>query len=380
MSRVLLSLFVVIGSGFVIADEPASVSTPDEAQHLANLRQVTFGLPRAGEGYFSPDGQWIVYQAYPIGYPFYQIYLQRLDEKVPMQLSTGRGRTTCSYFSPDMKTILFASSHTDPDIEQTELLSRQRAAEVIRLQKELEEAIKIQKANKSADSDAKVEKLRKESSRGRYQWDFDPHMELYTIRPDGTGLKRLTDSPGYDAEGSYSPDGKQIVFTSSRDGDPDLYVMDADGSNVRQLTNTPGYDGGPFFSPDGKWVIFRSDRDKEHMLQLFIISVDGKQEVQLTKNLDQVNWCPFFHPSGKYLVWSGADYSQGQRGANFDLWMMELDFAGEGPKAGAITRITDHKAADVLPVFSPDGTKLMWTSTRTPDGSSQLWIADWLRK
>ena len=94
MSRVLMSLFVVIGSGFVIADEPASVSTPAEAKHLANLRQVTLGLPRAGEGYFSPDGQWIVYQAYPVGYPFYQIYLQRLDEKTPLRLSTGRGRTT----------------------------------------------------------------------------------------------------------------------------------------------------------------------------------------------------------------------------------------------------------------------------------------------
>lgn len=335
--------------GITIAgdDKGTSISTDAEAKHLANLRQVTFGLPRAGEGYFSPDGQWIVFQAYPIGYPFYQIYLQRLDEKVPMQLSTGRGRTTCSYFTPDMKAILFASSHTDPDIEQTERKARD---------------------------------LAKEGGRPRYQWDFDPHMELYTINPDGTGLKRLTNSPGYDAEGSYSPDGKQIVFTSSRDGDPDLYVMDADGSNVRQLTNKPGYDGGPFFSPDGKWVIFRSDRDKEHMLQLFAISTDGKTEVQLTKNLDQVNWCPFFHPCGKYLVWSGADYSQGPRGANFDLFTMDLDFADGAPKAGTITRITDHKAADVLPVFSPDGTKLMWTSTRSADGSSQLWIADWLRK
>ena len=348
MSRIFLSLMmVVVCNGFVNAEDAASVSSPEEAKHLANVRQVTFGLPRAGEGYFSPDGQWIVYQGYPIGYPFYQIYLQRLDEKVPMLLSTGRGRTTCSYFTPDGKTILFASSHTDPDIEQTE---------------------------------AKARALAKEGGRPRYQWDFDPHMELYTIRPDGTGLKRLTNSPGYDAEGSYSPDGKQIVFTSSRGESPDIFIMDADGSHVRQLTNTPGYDGGPFFSPDGKWVIFRSDRDKEHMLQLFAISVDGKREVQLTKNLDEVNWCPYFHPSMKYLIWAGANYSQGPRGANFDLFTMDLDFSSGVPKAGTVTRITDHKAADILPVFSPDGTKLMWTSTRTADGSSQLWIADWLRK
>ncbi len=325
----------------------ASVASTLEAKHLANVRQVSFGLPRAGEGYFSPDGQSIVYQAFPVGYPFYQIYTQRLDEKTPLRLSTGRGRTTCSYFAHDGQSLIFASSHTDPDIEQTE---------------------------------AKARQLAKDGGRRRYEWDFDPHMEIYSIKSDGTGLKRLTNSAGYDAEGSYSPDGKQIVFTSSRDGDPDLFIMDADGSNVRQLTNVPGYDGGPFFSPDAKWVIFRSDRQKEHMLQLFAISVDGKREVQLTNNLEQVNWCPFFHPSGKYLVWSGADYSQGPRGANFDLFSLDIEAAGDTLKAGAITRITDHEGADVLPVFSPDGTKLMWTSTRTADKTSQLWIADWLRK
>lgn len=317
-----------------------------EAKHLGNQRQVTFGLPRAGEGYFSPKGDWIVYQAYPIGYPFYQIYVQKLDETTPRLLSTGRGRTTCAYFSPDGTKIIFASSHTDPKIEETELKAREEAAK---------------------------------GGRRRYQWDFDPNMDIYVINLDGTGLKRLTDSPGYDAEGSYSSDGKQIVFTSTRDGDPDLYIMDADGSNVRQLTNSPGYDGGPFFSPDNQWVIFRSDRQKEHMLQLFAISVDGKQEVQLTNNLDQVNWCPYFHPSGKYVIWASADYSKGAGNAPFHLFTMEIERPNGSLKGGAVTQITFSTAQDVLPVFSPDGKKLMWTSTRTPDGSSQLWIADWLR-
>ena len=334
-------LFVLLGAPPTVTDDAA------EAKYLANQRQVTFGLPRAGEGYFSPTGDWIVYQAYPIGYPFYQIYVQKLDEKSPRLLSTGRGRTTCSYFSPDGTKILFASSHTDPKIDETELKAREEAAK---------------------------------GGRRRYLWDFDPYMDLYVVNVDGTGMRRLTETPGYDAEGSYSSDGKQIVFTSSRDGDPDIYLMDADGSNVRQLTNQSGYDGGPFFSPDNKWVIFRSDRQKEHMLQLFAISVDGKTEVQLTNNLDQVNWCPFFHPSGKYLVWAGADYSKGPGNAPFHLFTMELEWTEGSLKGGSITQITYSTAQDVLPVFSPDGKKLMWTSTRTPDGTSQLWIADWLRE
>jgi len=156
--------------------------------------------------------------------------------------------------------------------------------------------------------------------------------------------------------------------------------MNADGSGVRQLTNQPGYDGGPFFSPDARWVIFRSDRHKEHMLQLFAISVDGKREVQLTEDLETVNWAPYFHPGGKYIVWTRADYSRGPRDAHFNLFTMDIKTSRRRFRGGKVTQVTDHTAADVLPVFSPDGRKLMWTSTRTKDKSSQLWIADWLRE
>ncbi len=342
------SLMLMVGAllSVSVRTTVAADAAQAEAAHIRNIKQVTNGFPRAGEGYFSADGQSIVFQAFPIGYPFYQIYTQKLEGGAPLRLSPGRGRTTCAYFTPDGKRILFASSHSDPKIEDTEKAGRELAAQ---------------------------------GGRRRYQWDFDPHMDLYTINPDGTGLSRLTDSPGYDAEGSFSSDGKQIVFTSSRDGDPDLYIMNADGTEVRQLTNQKGYDGGPFFSPDNKWVIFRSDRQKEHMLQLFAISVDGKHEVQLTDNLDQVNWCPFFHPSSKYLIWSGADYSKGPMGAFFHLFTMEIDINGSSLKGGKVEQITHESVQDVLPVFSPDGKKLMWTSTRTADKSSQLFIADWVR-
>jgi Tol biopolymer transport system component len=353
LTQALAIVCILAVTGIATADEkpkgrPAKVNPVKlEAAHIKNLRQVTKGLRRAGEGYFSPDGKSIVYQAYPVGYPFYQIYTQKLDDaKSATRISTGRGRTTCSYFTIDAKRILFASSHMDPRMAHTERAARELAAK---------------------------------GGRRRYQWNFDPHMDIYTVNLDGTDLKRLTVEEGYDAEGSYSSDGKQIVFTSSRDGDPDLFIMDADGENVRQLTNQSGYDGGPFFSPDNKWVIFRSDRQKEHMLQLFAISVDGKTEVQLTDNLDQVNWCPYFHPSGKYLVWSGADYSRGPSGAKFQLFTMDIESTDKTLKGGKVTQITFDQFHDVLPVFSPDGTKLMWTSTRTEDESSQLWVADWLR-
>ena len=348
MRRLLGTLSILlVGCTAAGAAEPPALPrlTPHESKLLANVRQVTVGLPRAGEGYFSPDGKQIVYQAFPVGYPFYQIYVQSLDSYEPRLVSTGRGRTTCSYFSRDGKAILFASSHADPNIEETEFKARGEAAK---------------------------------GGRRRYQWDFDPHMDLYTIGLDGRGLKRLTDAPGYDAEGSFSSDGKQIVFTSSRDGDPDIYVMDADGTNVRQLTNTPGYDGGPFFSPDDKWIIFRSDRQKEHMLQIFAISADGKTEVQLTNNLEQVHWCPYFHPSGNYFIWAMADYSRGPQ--PFHLYTMELSYPAGKLTGGKVSQITDSDRTDILPVFSPDGKKLMWTSTRPADNSSQLFIGDWLRE
>lgn len=338
--RIWLALLLVAPASVLRADDPET----QESARLGNLKQVTSGFSRAGEGYFSPDGKQIVYQAYPIGYPFYQIYVQDLEDGTPMRLSPGRGRTTCAYFTRDGKQILFASAHTHPKLEVIEREARDLAAQ---------------------------------GGRRRYQWDFDQFMDIYVCDADGTNLHPITDTPGYDAEGSYSHDGKQIVFTSTRDGDPDLYIMDADGSNVRQIINVDGYDGGPFFSPDDKWIIYRSDRDKEHMLQLYAVSVDGKHDVQLTEDLNTVNWAPYFHPSGDLIIWARADYSRGPAGANFDLYTMDISSTVDTVTGSNVQRVTFDAKADVLPVFSPDGTKLMWTSNRTGDGSSQLWIADW---
>ena len=293
----------------------------------------------------------------PLNYPFYQIYSQSAPSKgggevqdaagVPRLISTGRGRTTCAYFAPDGKSLIYASSHLDPQLKETEAKSRQQQAE-----------------------DKKTGKRR------RYQWDFDPAMEIFHAHLDGSGLTRLTKAPGYDAECAYSPDGKQIVFCSDRDGDPDLYIMDAAGGNVRQLTNSRGYDGGPFFSPDGKWIVFRSDRKQENFLQIMAIGVDGKHETALTDNVG-VNWAPYWHPTEPYVIWTGADHSNPNVRPNYDLWMTRYEIKPDGVRAvGPKIRVTDHPAADVLPVFSPDGRRLMWTSSRGDGHTSQLWIAD----
>ncbi|WP_235905513.1 TolB family protein [Tautonia marina] len=320
----------------------------NESRHLKNIRQVTYGFAKAGEGYYSPDGNAIIFQAAeypepstlqppPPDWDAYQIYTVPLTPgATPKLVSTGKGKCTCAYFHPDGQSILFASSHLDPAL-----------------------------ADGSAEGEREAAPAYSRSE--RYAWDFDPHMDIFRAEPDGSNLVRLTDAPGYDAEGSYSPDGSQIVFTSFRDGDADIYVMDADGSNVRQITDAPGYDGGPFFSPCGKYLIYRSDRAENDLLQLFINTVDGQNERQLTDN-EHVNWGPYFHPNGRFIAYSTSKHGH----FNYEIYLMDLETGDE-------QRITFAPGFDGLPVFSPDGTKLMWTSKgRTADNTSQLFIADFV--
>jgi TolB protein len=346
--RISSILVICVAVGMVSTRGQNSLAAESvESQYLTNVRQVTDGFVKAGEGYFSPDGTTIIYQAVSKDYPFYQIYTQSLAGGPPRMVSTGRGRTTCAYFAPDGKHIIYASSHQDPQLSDTEAAERKQQAD-----------------------DARTGRHR------RYEWVFDPHMEIFEAEPDGSHLHQLTHSPGYDAEGSYSHDGKQIVFCSTRDGNPELYLMNVDGSNARRLTNSPGYDGGPFFSPDDKWVVFRSDRAKEGFLQIYAIGVDGSHETPLTNNPLSVNWAPYWHPTEPYIIWTGADHSDSTVRPNYDLWLMKYRLADGQIAPGPITRVTDQPTADVLPVFSPDGHRLMWTSNRTADHSSQLWIAN----
>ena len=317
-----------------------------EAKYLRHVKQVTTGFVRAGEGYFSPDAKTIIFQAEDkgSGNPFYQIYTQKLDGGRPIRVSPGVGKTTCAYFQPpDGKKIIFASSHLDPEAQA-----------------------------KYAPEFNQREEDRKAGKRRRYQWDFDPHMDIFEADPDGSNLRRLTDAKGYDAEGSYSADGQWIVFCSERAGTGgyELFIMDKDGKNVRQLTKAPNcYNGGPFFSPDGKRVIFRSDRTKKDQLQLYVINSDGAGERPLTNDVNWVQWGPYWHPDNKHIIYGAADHSDPTARPNYDLYWMDVE-------TGKKTRITHAPGADVLPVFSPDGKKLMWTSTRDGRQPAQLFIAD----
>lgn len=330
----------------VPAAEPTDWKVQESA-FVRNIRALTTSdvFVRAGEGYFAPDGKSILFQGEEKGSenPFYQIFHMDLASGKFRRISPGVGRTTCSFFRPDGKKVLFASSHLDPQVKK-------RYAE--------ERALRAE--------ETKARRPR------RYVWDFDPYYDIWEANPDGSGLRRLTTTPGYDAEGSYSSDGKQIVFCSNRSGEKnlELYIMDADGSNVRQLTHAPGcYNGGPFFSPDGKRVIFRADRKKPHHLQLYVIDIDGKNERALTDDLNWVFWAPYWHPDNRHIIYTAADHSQPGR-PNYDLYWMEV-------ASGKKVRLTFAPGADVLPVFSPDGKKVMWSSTR--DGKqpgAQIYIAD----
>ncbi len=337
----------VAASALAAGPPPASSAedAANEARHLTNIRQVTSGFARAGEGYFRPDGQAIIFQATPRppigvfrdtrpGDDDYQIFTAELKpDATPRLVSTGKGKTTCSYYRPNGRAILFASTHLDPALNDPD-------------------------RTKSAKGPAY-------SRSEKYRWDFDPAMDIFQANPDGSNLVRLTETPGYDAEGSYSPDGSHILFTSMRDGDPEIYEMDADGKNPRRITKSPGYDGGPFYSPDGKRIVYRSDRKGDDLLQLYVNNVEGTDERPLTNNRD-VNWGPYFFKDSRHIIY--ATSRQGHQ--NYELYLIDAD-------TGADERITFRDGFDGLPAFSPDGSKLLWTSKgRTADATSQLFVAD----
>jgi len=333
----------------------------DESRWFGNVRQLTsvqMGLARSGEAYFSPDGKRISFQAYPVGKEDYQIYVMNLDGSDLKMVSTGVGACTCSFFHPSGQKLLFAANHDDLRPPEGPAQHEARRARGGGEQSEQDQAGSDQPPTRSA-SQAKAR-------RGlNYVWKYYPGMELYEYTFATGALRRLTYSDGYDAEGSYSPDGRLIVFSSFRDGNQEVYICEADGRNPRRITHSAGGDGGPFFSPDGKRIVYRSDRTGNGNLQIFVNNLEGTAEKAITGN-DAFHWCPYWHPSGKWIIFTHARFGPDP---NFDLYLVRDD-------GSEMHQVTSDPAFDGLPVFSPDGRYLIWTSTRNGLDSPQVFIAD----
>ena len=345
------SIVVVLGS-WILAQAPSSqapspvVLQPNPGEkHLANIRQLTFGGENA-EAYFSRDGKRLIFQSTREGRPCDQQYTMNIDGSDPRKVSTGEGRTTCGYFTPDGRHIVYAS---------TRLGGRECPP-------------------------------KPDFSRG-YVWPIYASYDIFKANADGSGITRLTSTPGYDAEATIAPDGR-IVFTSVRDGDMEVYSMAADGTDVRRLTNRPGPDGGPFFSYDGSLIAWRGKHItdateladfqallKEGLwrpsdLEIFVMKADGSGQRQVTDSGGS-SFAPFIHPDNKRLIFASNQHDP--RGRNFDLYLVNLDGTG-------LERVTFNDTFDGFPMFSPDGKKLVFASNRNDakPGETNVFIAEWI--
>jgi Tol biopolymer transport system component len=312
--------------------------------HFGTVTQLTFAGENA-EAYFSRGGDMLIFQSTRDGRGCDQQYVMQTDGGGLRRVSNGEGKTTCGYFYDGDQRILYSSTH-------------------------------------AADSACPA---RPDPSRG-YVWGLDA-FEIYTARSDGSDLQRLTNWNAYTAEATVSPDGRTIVFTSTKDGDLEIYTMGVDGSNVRRLTNAPGYDGGPFFSPDGSKIVYRAYhptdstelatyRDllgrnmvRPSRMEVWIMNADGSGQRQVT-SLGGANFAPFFTPDGERIIFSSNH--QNPRSRNFDLYLVNLDGSG-------LEQVTTNPEFDGFPMFSPDGTKLIWASNRhaAKPTDTNLFVAEW---
>jgi len=344
---------LLVASFFVKAKEPKGPASPEtDPKVLLNVRQISIVGPRSGEAYFNATGDKIIFQSERVpGNPFYQIFEMDLKSGESRLLSTGRGKTTCAWYHPTQNKALFSSTHNDPQIKK-----------------------KIQDEYKE----------RANPVQGKYSWSFDEYFDIFEIDLKSKRLRPLTKEKGYDAEASYSPDGKHILFASNRSGylekmseeeqkifekDPssqmEIYVMNSDGSNVKRLTQHLGYDGGPFYSADGKKITWRRFNKLGSFAEIWVMNADGTDQKQVTK-WQSMSWAPYFHPSGDYIIFTSNKLGY----QNFELFIVDT----EGKKEPV--RVSYQEGFDGLPVFSPDGNRLIW-SHRNNSGESQLLLAEW---
>ncbi len=349
----LLGVVPWVGREPVVAQQTSADDATEEARFLSRTRRLTYDGVRSGEGYYSYDGTQMVLQSErEADNPFYQIYLLDLTTGDTRRVSPGYGKTTCAFVHPVTGEVEYASTHLDPDSRRHQ-------------QEEFD--------------------MRASGQERRYAWDYDPAMDIFVTDMSNGTTRQLTDARGYDAEGSYSPDGEWIVFSSNRNAygrqltteesnllelDPayfaDLWIMRSDGSEQRQLTDVPGYDGGPFFFHDGSRIIWRRFHPSGLMADVYSANPDGSDERRLT-DFGAMSWAPYVHPSRQYVFFSTNKLGF----ENFEVYM--VDIAGEKEPV----RVTYADGFDGLPVPSPDGATLAFTSQRHGEKGSQIFVAQW---
>lgn len=332
-------------------------------RHLKNIRQLTVGRQNA-EAYFSFSGTKLIFQSTndwmknsnastltpaDAGLGCYQMYVMDLDSDTVRLVSTGKGATTCGYFFPGDRRVLYSSTH-------------------------------------ATGSNCPPKPKRE----GAYRWALDDY-DIYAVGIDGQEMQRLTSTPGYDAEATISPDGKTIVWTSVKDGDLDLYAMNLDGSNPRRLTDEVGYDGGAFFSPDSTRIVYRASHPSDQaaidtykdllkqqlvepgQLEIFVMNADGSGKRAITST-GASNFSPYYFPDGKRIIFSSNIETKGEGGRpSFHLYVI-------GENGQGLERLTFDGQFNSFPMFSPDGTRLVWVSDRQAKvpGEFNVFLADWV--
>jgi len=333
-----------IKAGKPVADLPGE-------RYFKNVRQLTFGGENA-EAYWSGDGTKLIMQSKFGKYPCDQIFILDLDSGEKKLVSTGKGRTTCSYFLQGDDRIIYGSTH---------LGSAECPPPVIR-------------------------------TRGKYVWAIYKTYDIFTAKADGSDLRRITNTPGYDAEATVCQVTGRVLFTSVRDGDLELYSMESDGSDVKRLTNRPGYDGGGFYSHDGSKIVQRSgfftdDKEKENYFSLLarglvepnkmeitVLDRNGKNFRQVTKN-GKANFGPYWHPDDKRILFSSSIGTPPRGRPMFDIYIIDEDGSNQA-------KITNNPSFDGFPMFSPDGKYLVFASNRFNDKDHQndtnVFVAEWV--
>lgn len=329
---------------------PDSLILPGE-KHFRNMRQLTFKGDNA-EAYWSFNGKKLIFQATNPDWQALcdQIFVMDVDGRTqPQRISLGRGRTTCAYFLPGDSLVLYASTH---------------------------------------QYHGQCPSVPERKPGAPYLWKLYPEYDIYVADLQGNIRYKLTDRFGYDAEATVSPKGDRIVFTSDRSGDLELWTCKLDGSDLKQITNELGYDGGAFFSPDGEYIVFRASRPRTEeevrtyhhylsqglvaptQMEIFVCRADGSEVRQVTR-LGKANWAPFFHPSGRKIIFSSNHHSE--HGFKFNLFMINLDGSG-------LEQISFDRTFDAFPMFSPDGRYISFSSNRNNGGThdTNVFVAEWV--